>query len=100
MSLLYFDDCPNWQTTAAVLVRLRPEYGFNLQRRRVGSVAEAEQLRFRGSPTVLVDGRDLFADPDAPVGMSCRLYRTPDGLAGTPTEEMLRQALGAAGAHR
>jgi hypothetical protein len=40
-----------------------------------------------------VDGVDVFAEPDAGVGLSCRVYRTPDGLAGAPTMEQLRAAL-------
>ncbi|MDH3259911.1 MAG: thioredoxin family protein [Acidimicrobiia bacterium] len=100
VTLLHIDDCPNWRTTETHLVRLRPEYGFELQRKRVGSAEEAEQLRFRGSPTVLINGLDPFADPNAPVGMSCRLYRTIGGLVGSPTEEMLREVLAAAGTYR
>jgi hypothetical protein len=33
-------------------------------------------LRFRGSPAVLITGREPFLDGDAPVGLSCRVYRT------------------------
>jgi hypothetical protein len=36
----------------------------------------------------------VFAEPDAGVGLSCRVYRTPDGLAGAPTVVQLRTALG------
>ena len=42
---------------------------------------------------MLVDGRDPFADPDAPVGLACRLYRTEEGLAGSPTVEQLLAVL-------
>jgi hypothetical protein len=54
-------------------------------------------MQFRGSPTVLVDGRDPVLDRDAPVGLSCRVYRTVDGLAGSPTLEQLVAALRTAG---
>jgi len=40
-----------------------------------------------------VDGVDIFADADAPVGLSCRVYQTPDGPAGSPTLEQLRAAM-------
>lgn len=59
----------------------------------VATPEDAEHLRFVGSPTVLVNGRDPFADGDVAFGLSCRIYQTPDGLAGTPTVEHLRQAL-------
>jgi hypothetical protein len=55
----------------------------------VGTPEEAEAGPFRGSPTVLVNGRDPFADTDSPVGFSCRVYRTEGGLAGAPTVEQL-----------
>lgn len=53
----------------------------------------ATAVSFRGSPTVHVDGVDPFADPSAPVGLSCRLYPTPVGYAGSPTLDQLRAAV-------
>ena len=95
VSLLYFDDCPNWkladQRLAAIVIE-RP--AVVVTRHRVETVDEAERLGFHGSPSILVDGVDVFAEPGAGVGLSCRVYRTPDGLAGAPTMEQLRAALG------
>jgi len=62
-------------------------------RHLVETLEEAERVGFHGSPSILVDGVDVFADPEAGVGLSCRVYRTPDGLAGAPTVEQLRAAL-------
>lgn len=100
VDLLYFDGCPNWTETerrlADALVAVGAEAtAYTLV--AVTSVAEAERLRFRGSPTVLVDGQDPFAEPDAPVGLSCRVYRTPGGLRGAPTVEQLVAVLGQGG---
>lgn len=53
----------------------------------------AQRVGFRGSPTILVDGRDPFASGDEPVGLSCRVYATPDGPAGAPTTDQLREVL-------
>ena len=41
---------------------------------------EAEELGLRGSPTVLVNGRDPFMDQASTASLSCRIYRTPGGL--------------------
>ena len=60
----------------------------------VETLEEAERVGFHGSPSILVDGVDVFAEPDAGVGLSCRVFRTPDGLAGAPTLEQLRAAVG------
>ncbi len=64
---------------------------------KVETPQDAERLGFRGSPTILVDGRDPFADRDAPVGLSCRVYQTDAGLAGSPTAEQIVTALESAG---
>ena len=93
VTLLYFDDCPNWRTTYATLSRLSSECGFEVRYRRIADLDEAELYDFRGSPSVLVDGVDPLFEPDTPVGMSCRLYRGPSGPLGSPTEAMLREAL-------
>lgn len=95
MELLYFEGCPNWQETEQrlrVALRAVGEDG-SVVRRRVETAEEAEALGLRGSPTVLVDGRDPFADPSTPVGLTCRLFRTPTGLAGAPAVEQLVQVL-------
>lgn len=55
--------------------------------------AEAERLGLTGSPTVLVDGQDPFTEPGRAAGLTCRVYRTPDGLAGLPATGQLRQVL-------
>ncbi len=58
--------------------------------------AEAERSGFTGSPTILIDGRDPFAEPGSSPSVACRIYRTPHGLAGAPGVDQLRQALRAA----
>lgn len=98
VELLYFDGCPNWRETHARLRLVLRQAGLAedvLTLRRVETPEQAEQLRFRGSPTVLVNGVDPFADPDAPVGLACRLYRTADGLQGSPSVAELLAALSA-----
>lgn len=64
-----------------------------LLQRLVPNDREAAALRFIGSPTILIDGVDPFAETDARVGLCCRLYRTPGGLERAPTIEQLIAAL-------
>jgi hypothetical protein len=96
VSLLYFHGCPNWTIADE---RLREALGSvgrgrtRVRYRRISTPEEAEAQQFRGSPTVLVNGRDPFLNHQSPVGLSCRVYRTPDGLAGLPTVEQLVEAL-------
>lgn len=96
VTLLYFDGCPSWRTAHERLRQLADELGFHVACRKVETPAAAEELSFRGSPTVLVDGRDPFARGDEPFGLSCRIYETPDGTAGCPTLDQLREVLRAA----
>lgn len=93
VTLLYFDGCPSWRTTDQRLRELADELRFDIDYRKVETPEAAQQLSFRGSPTVLVDGRDRFARGDEPVGLSCRIYQTPEGPAGSPTLEQLRAVL-------
>jgi len=94
VTLLYFEDCPNWLDTDRHLTALAQEIpDLVISRQLVDTPEEAERTGFRGSPSVLINGVDPFGDPDAPTGMSCRVYQTPAGPAGTPTIEQLRQAI-------
>lgn len=99
VQLLYFDGCPNWEVAGARLRDAFVAVGIAelVEPVEVTTQEQAELLGFRGSPTVLVDGRDLFAEPtadaDASVGLVCRVYSTPEGLRGAPTTEQLVDAL-------
>ena len=93
VELLYLDGCPNWQSVNNHLFTLQTEFGFNLRRRLVSTANEAVRIGFRGSPTILVNGVDPFASGDEPIGLSCRIYTTSAGPAGSPTEDQLRSAV-------
>jgi hypothetical protein len=96
VTLQYFEGCPNWRTTEDNLrTALNQVDAADVQVRRqlVDSVEDAERLGFLGSPTVLIDGIDPYAEPGATPSLSCRLYRTEHGLAGSPTVAQLLTAL-------
>ena len=89
--MLYIDSCPNWQETDERLRQALASLGRHVTPTyvEVETPEDAERLAFRGSPTVLVDGADAFADDWAPVGLSCRVFQTPEGLRGAPTVDQL-----------
>ena len=94
IALLYFDDCPHWKIADERLTAIAAERpDLTVSRHLVDTLEEAERVGFHGSPSILVNGVDVFAEPDAGVGLSCRVYRTPDGPVGAPTIEQLRAAL-------
>ena len=96
VTLRYFDGCPHWRIAHDRLRQVLREEGLldvEPLLEPVVSPEDAERLRFVGSPTILIDGRDPFGGPEDNFGMSCRVYPTPDGLAGSPTLDQLRAAL-------
>jgi len=98
IEIRYFDDCPNWRPIEGSITSLAAELGIEVEVSLtiVDTPEEAERLSFKGSPTVVIDGTDPWDDPSAPVGLSCRVYRTADGYAGAPSEDQLRDAISAA----
>lgn len=56
---------------------------------------DAERLRFLGSPSVRVNGRDveLGAERRAIFGYSCRTYDTDAGTTGVPLDDWIKSAL-------
>jgi hypothetical protein len=106
VEVLYFDGCPTYKTATKTLQTVLAEEGVEVEVElvAVNSDKEAQRLRFPGSPTVRVDGRDLFpATEREDWQLGCRIYATPEGLRGSPTAEMLKEALtttGAGGADR
>ncbi len=94
VSPLNFDACPNWHKTEQRLRTAleRTRSGATLTYVHVGTQEEGEWLFFRGSPTVMVDGRDPFAHAGDPVGLSHRVFWTPEGLRGAPSGERLCEA--------
>ena len=91
----FFDGCPNWKATSTLLRSIIDDLGLEatILTRQVETPEEAEALDFHGSPTVVIDGEDPFADEDAPVGLACRIYRTETGFTGAPSATQLRDAL-------
>src|SRR5487761_516472 len=75
----YFNDCPHWRVAEARLREALAGLGdtaASVTYERVETPEQAEQIGFRGSHNILVDGRDPFAHPDDPAGLSCRMYAT------------------------
>lgn len=95
IELLYFDGCPNWELAQARMRDALLAVGIaeDVQLIEVTGQEHAERLGFRGSPTPMVDGRDVFGEPGAPAWLVCRVYATPEGLAGCPTTQQLVAAL-------
>ena len=87
VELLYIKGCPNRELAESRLQLAAEHLGraVTVTSRMVESLAAAERLGFRGSPTLLANGADLFPAGAATPGITCRLYPTEHGLEGAPS---------------
>jgi hypothetical protein len=98
---LFNRTCPSHEEGLELLERAGRTAGvaIDLETYEVTADAEAERLRFPGSPTYLVAGRDIAEVPQGVpfAAQSCRAYRLPGGRIGPlPAIDDLVAALAAA----
>ena len=97
IELLYWAGCPSHPEARELLADVLAGLGLqaSVDEREVTTQEEAELLRFPGSPTIRIDGRDV--DPDGAGGramLACRIYHLADGRPSpVPTRETLEAAL-------
>ena len=97
IEFLFWAGCPSHPEARQLLDDVLTEGDLDAQVRvrEVRTQTEAEELRFPGSPTIRVDGRDV--DPDgssARPALNCRIYHKQDGsVSPVPTREQLEAAL-------
>jgi hypothetical protein len=92
VELLFWEGCPSYP---AALAQLRSILGDDtpITVREIVDSDDAVGEGFPGSPTIRVDGADLFPIDDPP-GLTCRIYRLADGrFSPTPDPAALREAL-------
>ncbi len=97
VELRYWEGCPSYPEAIELVERVLAERAIDatFEITHVRTQGEAEELAFPGSPTILVDGRDV--DPaganDRP-SLTCRIYRLPDGrVSPIPSREQLEEAI-------
>ena len=94
VELLWWAGCPSHPAVRAQLDAL----GVDVVEREIVSEEDARFAGFVGSPTIRVDGTDLFPADGEPSGLTCRIYRLADGrFSPTPDPAALRAALSRAG---
>jgi len=99
IEVLHIDDCPNWEEAGSRLRDALYESGHSdstINYRLLKSAKDVEGTAFAGSPTITLDGVDLFPSAGAS-DLACRIYQTPTGLAGLPTTEQLVERITAHG---
>ncbi len=96
IELLHIADCPNWEETLRLLRAALDATGH--QDVRIGlevldSVDSAARRQFAGSPTIRVDGFDPFPSGSGTPSLACRVFASPRGIAGHPTQDQLEEAI-------
>ena len=96
VELLYDKDCPNASETRKNLERAFATVGLSPSwtERELSSAETPPQARAFGSPTVLVNGRDV-AGCEPGDAASCRIYETAGRRSGTPSAELIATVLAA-----
>jgi glutaredoxin len=97
IQLLYFEGCPTHEQAEKLLKEILEEEGIDvkIEKTLVESEEKAEELKFIGSPTIKINGKDV--DPTAEqrknYGLTCRMYFTDEGAKGWPSKTMIKKAL-------
>ena len=96
VEILAREDCPNRGMALVVVERVIDETGIpaRIEVVDVDSDEDAENHLVLGSPTVLVDGRDVDPEPlYSEYSSDDRIYKTHRGPCGWPEPEWIRDAL-------
>ena len=95
IEIISIADCPNHRSTVERVKSLLSSEAVSAEIKEIliTSKSDAMALRFIGSPTVRVDGRDVEPRTLVEPALSCRIYE--DG-SGVPPQDLLKQAIIAA----
>ena len=79
ITLRHIAGCPHLPVVEARLRETLAELGVSAEiiLERVETRADAKRLGFRGSPTVLIEGRDPFPVAEASIGLASALAALP-----------------------
>ncbi|MEO7015124.1 MAG: thioredoxin family protein [Leifsonia sp.] len=95
VEILHIDDCPNWQEagrrTQEALIRTG--HGEHVSYCLLATAEQASAAAFAGSPTITVDGADLFPSEGQTGDLACRIYFTSDGIAGLPELDQIVESI-------
>lgn len=92
IEIISIPDCPNHHATVERVkaVLSSESSAVTVIERMVSNESEARDVRFAGSPTVLVNGRDLEPLAKAGTNLACRLYGSEGGI---PSPELIECAI-------
>lgn len=93
----YFEECPSHEQALERLRKVMAEEGIeaSISVVEVETEEQARDLEFVGSPTILVEGRDISPHLEHPnYALTCRVYQLEDGrISPLPSEAMIRHTI-------
>ncbi len=95
IELMYFENCPSWKITYQYLDAILnyQKISTKIHLINVETNEDAVKYEFPGSPTIKVNGKDIFPTNQINYALGCRVYDTPQGFKGSPTKEMISKEL-------
>lgn len=96
IEILHIAECPSWESAEARTREALEALGRTdvlVTTRLLRTPEEAAETPFAGSPTIVINGNDIFPSEGRTSDLACRVYATPHGLKGSPTAEQVADAL-------
>ena len=96
IEVFYVPDCPHHPSAVNQLRDVLSAEGVRTEINEIAvmDAKAAEELRFRGSPTIRINGRDIAGESHSPLSfaLACRMYPGAKE-AGVPPREMMQRAV-------
>ena len=97
IDFFYFEECPSHEQALERLRKVAAEENVeaDISVLEVETEEQARELEFVGSPTILVEGRDISPHLEYPnYALTCRAYHLEDGrISPLPSEDMIRRTI-------
>ncbi|MEJ5273587.1 MAG: thioredoxin family protein [Spirochaetota bacterium] len=97
IKFLYFDGCPNSIQTLRNLKEALNEMNISenyLEIIEVNELKLAEKINFSGSPTILLNGKDIYTDEiPVEVNYACRIYEFNGTKTGVIPKDFIKEKL-------
>lgn len=97
IDFFYFEECPSHEQALERLRKVVSEESVeaDISVVEVETEEQAQDLEFVGSPTILIEGRDISPHLEYPnYALTCRAYQLEDGrISPLPSEEMIRRTI-------
>lgn len=90
IELYYFEGCPNYQATIENLNSALKERDIEnkIDIICIESIEHAQETHFQGSPSIIIDGKDLEGKNEPPI-FGCMLYEINGKMTRTPSKQYI-----------